>query len=129
SLHTRYRGFGEQPTTDAMLFALSLPVALLAALRARTRPAFLAAAAAFVLLDGLLIVSGARGPEIGAVLGLALLGLACPRPRQLAVAAVIAGTIGLALAVGFIQTHDQGASAPTAVPAPARSATPARYPN
>jgi len=127
SVHTRYRGFGEQPTTDAMLFALSLPIALLAALRARTRPAFLAAAAAFVLLDGLLIVSGARGPEIGAVLGLALLGLACPRPRQLAVAAVVSGTIGLALAVGFVQTHEQESPA-TATPA-ARTAAPTRYPN
>src|SRR5439155_3241879 len=54
---------------------------------------------------------------------------ACPRPRQLAVAAVIAGTIGLALAVGFIQTHGEGSSAATAAPAPARSSTPARYPN
>jgi hypothetical protein len=125
SLHTRYRGFGEQATTDAMLFALALPIALFAALRARTRATLVAAGAAFVLLDGLLIVSGARGPEVGAVLGLVLVGLATPRPRQLAVGAVIAATIAVALAVGFVQTHEK---TPATAAAP-RPTAPARYPS
>jgi hypothetical protein len=125
SLHTRYRGFGEQATTDAMLFALALPIALFAALRARTRAALAAAAACFVLLDGLLIVSGARGPEVGAVLGLALGALGTPRSRRLAVAGVIAATIAVALAVGFVQTHEKT----VATAAPSRPASAPSYPS
>jgi hypothetical protein len=128
SVHTRFRGFGEQATTDAMLFALALPVALLAALRARKRAAQAAAVVAFLLVDGLLIVSGSRGPEVGAVLGLVLVGLATPRARQLAVGAVVVGTIAIALAVGLVQTH---AEAKPSTPAPVQAAPsrPTRYPS
>jgi O-antigen ligase len=125
SLHSRFKGFGQQATTDAMLYALALPLALLAALRARKRATLAAAAAAFVLVDGLLIVSGSRGPTVGAVLGLVLVGLACRGRAQLAVGGLALGTIALALAVGFVQTREQAPAAP----ARAAPSAPARYPN
>ena len=127
SLRTRYRGFGEQATTDAMLYALALPVAFLAVLRARTRVERAAAAGAFALLDGLLVVSGSRGPEVGAVLGLVLLGLVRSRMTRLAGGGLAVATAALALAVGLIQTSREPAAAP-AHPTVASTA-PTRYPN
>ena len=126
SLHTRFRGFGEEPTTDAMLYAVSLPVALLAALEARTRGALVAAAGAFVLLDGLLILSGSRGPETGAVLGIALLAATRSRTRLLAVGGLVVATVALALAVGLVQTSVKTAAPP---PAPTAPSAPARFSN
>jgi O-antigen ligase len=86
----RYKGFGENPDTASLLFALALPVALWFAVRGRG--AGRAASAALALLFvGSITASGSRGALVAAFVGAFAAAVAVPlhvRGRAVAVAAV-----------------------------------------
>jgi O-antigen ligase len=67
SYPARFRGFGGNPDTAALLFAIALPIALAFALRSGPRRWLHAAACA--LLIGSVAPSGSRGALLGAILG------------------------------------------------------------
>jgi hypothetical protein len=66
----RYQGLGGNPNTTAMLLAVTLPLAAWAAAEARSARGKVAAASAFVLLDGSIVASGSRGAILAAAAGL-----------------------------------------------------------
>ena len=65
----RYRGLGQNPNTVALLLALAVPLTLWAFDRTRTILGRSVAVAAFVLLDGSIVASGARGPLLAGFVG------------------------------------------------------------
>lgn len=102
TIPARYRGIGENPNTDPMLWAATLPLAAWATLR-RTGRARILAAAAVVLLAGSVAASGSRGALVTAVvatLAALLVAARTTRARLAAAAVVIAGG---AVAVGVSQ--------------------------
>jgi O-antigen ligase len=125
SVSHRFRGFGQQATTDAMLYAPALPIALFAVLRARTRRQLALALGAFVLIDVLLILTGSRGPEIGGMLALVVVGLATPG-RRLAIGGAVVATIALALVIGLVQTSNEPGQPAVTQPAVAKPTTHAK---
>jgi len=126
---SRFQGFGERPTTDAMLYALALPVAALVVVRARSVRGRALGIAAFALVDTLLIFSGSRGPQIGGIAGTVVLGLVLSRRGLLVLAAAVAATTVLAVVVVLAQTQGRPpapqpgstASAPATASRPAAS--------
>ena len=82
----RYNGLGGNPNTMSMLLALAIPLAVWAYLESGTRGR-VAAALAFVLLDGSIVASGSRGAILGAFVGTLALGLALGTRRQVAAVA------------------------------------------
>ena len=65
----RYRGLGQNPNTVALLLALVIPLTLWTFDRTGTILGRSAAVAAFVLLDGSIVASGARGPLLAGFVG------------------------------------------------------------
>jgi len=119
SVGRRYRGIGVNPNTDAMLFAISLPLSAFLWLDSRER-ARIAAAASFALCAGSIVAAGSRGAATAAVIGLLALAVAhrrAPLPRAVTAGAAIA----LALTAIFVTavsaplTPAQAARARTAV--------------
>ena len=103
----RYNGLGGNPNTMSMLLAFAVPLAVWAFLESGTRGK-VAAAAAFVLLDGSIVASGSRGAILGAFVGTLV---ARPGARQL-------GGTSLAVA-GFAVLVLAANAALTQVPQPA----------
>jgi O-antigen ligase len=101
TIPSRYRGIGQNPNTDAMLFAAALPLAtwVVVARGGRLRSA---GALALLLLAGSIVASGSRGALVTGALGVLALLVAITagrRARLLAVggvAAAVAAAIGLA---------------------------------
>jgi len=101
TIPTRYRGIGQNPNTDAMLFAAALPIAtwVVVARRGRLR---VAGALTLLLLLGSVVASGSRGALITGALGTLALLLAVAGTTKvrvlvtLGVAACVAAAIGLA---------------------------------
>jgi hypothetical protein len=114
---SRFQGFGERPTTDAMLYALALPTAALLVVRAGSRAARIAGVASVVLLDALLVASGSRGPEVAALLALAVLGAGLSWRGRLYVGGAIAATVIAALAINLAQTSSPASAAAPSGPA------------
>jgi hypothetical protein len=88
----RYRGIGVNPNTDAMLFALAVPLSAVLWLEARRRTR-IAVAASFVLLAGSIVAAGSRGAAAAAIAGLLVLAVSSwrtPLPRVVAAGAAIA---------------------------------------
>jgi O-antigen ligase len=114
SVGRRYRGIGVNPNTDAMLFAIAVPLCAILWLDAR-RQARIAVATLFALFAGSIVAAGSRGAAAAAITGLLVLAIAyrrAPLPR-----AVIAGTaVLLAVTAIFV----------TAVSAPLTPAQAAR---
>jgi hypothetical protein len=99
----RYRGLGQNPNTVALLLAQAVPLALWAFDRARTVSAKSVAVAAFVLFDGSIVASGARGPLLAGFAGslvYLLVRAGSTRARIVSVAVVV---IVLALDAGLTQ--------------------------
>ncbi len=90
----RYRGFGGNPNTFAMLYALALPLAVAEALAVAGRAWRLALAATVVALVGSISASGSHGGIAAAVVGVGLTVLLTLRGRRLA--AGLAGVAGVA---------------------------------
>jgi O-antigen ligase len=79
---SRYSGLGANPNTIAMLLAVALPLAVWAAIEARSRFGRVSAAAVCLLLDGSIVASGSRGALVGAAAGLVVLALALGRSAK-----------------------------------------------
>jgi O-antigen ligase len=92
----RFQGFGENPNTGALLFALALPLAAWALLAARGIRLRVASAVALALLFGSIVASGSRGALAAAALGALVPGLswAATARRRLAVCAATAALAG-----------------------------------
>jgi hypothetical protein len=69
TMSARMRGFGENPDTASMLFALALPIAEWLFFAGRGVLVRLAAGASFALLYGSIIASGSRGALMAATAG------------------------------------------------------------
>jgi O-antigen ligase/polysaccharide polymerase Wzy-like membrane protein len=127
----RFRGIGQQPNTDAMLYALALPISLWLAARGSTRRSRAAGVAAFLVLGALVVFSGSRGAQLGGVVGLVVVGATLRRVEQFVLAAALLAIAGAAVGVGIGQTRPV-ASAPAhavAVAKPAASAEVPGYPS
>lgn len=95
---TRFRGLGLDANTASLLYGVALPLAVFAFFRARTTAQRLAAAAAFLLLDGSIVGSGSRDPLVGGFVAALLVALLLPARRTLTVGALVAL---LAVSVGL----------------------------
>ena len=101
TIPTRYRGIGQNPNTDAMLFAAALPLAtwVVVSHRGRLR---IAGTLALLLLAGSIVASGSRGALVTGALGTLALLVAITRGMRArllvaaGVAAAVAAAIGLA---------------------------------
>lgn len=101
TIPSRYRGIGQNPNTDVMLYAVTTPLATWLAVAGRGRRR-LVGVLALLLLVGSIVGSGSRGALFTAALGALVLVvfLRGGRQRLLAAAAVVAAT---AAAVGLAQ--------------------------
>ena len=118
----RFRGFGENANTVPLLLTVSLPIALVWALRAGDRRARAAAIACAVLFAAVIVGAGSRGALLAAAVGAGvtlLLALRGARARALALGAVAAATV----VAGALQSLPQEASssASATAPRPSRS--------
>jgi hypothetical protein len=127
---SRYQGFGENPNTAALLYAVAIPLAVGLTLNAATRRRRAALLVAVVFLLGSTVASGSRGSLAAAALGsLVVIGLgARGRTRVILIAAAIA----CAVAGAVIQSLPEPlpirpvASSPTAT-APPPAPKPPRF--
>lgn len=111
----RFRGFGQDPNTVALLFGVTAPIALWLLL---TSPRRALAAVALLLLLGTLVASGSRGGLLSAGVGclVVALTLARSRRRALLVSAVVVAVAAAGAAVQSIP-NPSAAAAHTASPA------------
>jgi hypothetical protein len=89
----RYNGIGANPDTMALLFAVTLPLAVWAVYAARSRWERVGAFLVLLLLDGSLVASGSRASIVATLVGVGVLVLSLPlsaRARQLLLAATAA---------------------------------------
>jgi O-antigen ligase len=115
TIPSRYRGIGQNPNTDVMLFAVATPLATWLAVLGRGRRRLLGVLA-LLLLVGSIVGSGSRGALFTAALGalVLLVGLARgARPRLLAAAGVAVAT---AVAIGLAQIPQPNSAATGASP-------------
>jgi O-antigen ligase len=120
TIPTRYRGIGQNPNTDAMLFAAALPLATWAVVARRGRLR-VAGALALLLLAGSIVASGSRGALITGALGTLALLVAITRSlrARLAVAAGVA--VAVAAAIGLAEIPQPNPNATTASPTACKS--------
>lgn len=112
----RFRGFGENPNTMSMLFAIALPAGVWLAVSAGGRRARLIASATALLLIGSIGASGSRGAMLAAFVGAVLVLAASLRRRPLVVGlAAAAALLALSIAVSS-RPGLHGLPAPAAVP-------------
>jgi O-antigen ligase len=113
---SRFRGLGEDSNTAPLLFAVVLPIAAWGVARGGRRNRRIAAAGAFLLLDGSIVGALSRGALTGGFLGVLLVALAAPRTwsARAGYAVVALALAGLSYGLTTIP------SAPAAAPAPAR---------
>jgi hypothetical protein len=83
-----YNGLGSNPNALALLFAVALPLSAWAFVEAQSRAGKALAAVLFLLFDGSLTASGARGAILGALVGVAALVCALSLSRRRRVALV-----------------------------------------
>jgi O-antigen ligase len=110
TIPSRYRGIGQNPNTDVMLFAVATPLATWLAVLGRGRGRLLGVLA-LLLLVGSIVGSGSRGALFTAALGALVLLVVQARDmrkRLLAAAGVAAAT---AVAIGFAQIPQPDPSA------------------
>ena len=118
TMPARMRGFGQNPNTASMLFAVALPIAEWFALSARNVWIQLAAGGSCVLLYGSIMASGSRGAMLAAAAGTVsfLLLLALRDIRRLVL-------IEAAAVVFFVATFSLAGGRPSDVPAVAPTIT------
>lgn len=115
----RFKGFGQDPNTVGLLFAVAIPLAVWAGVRARTGRLRLAGAAALLLLAGEIVATGSRGAIVAGALGSAVVVVVSAPRRWLALAAVVVAVVA---AAGISTIPNPSASA---APASASAAPPA----
>jgi len=127
----RFNGFGQDPNTVALLFAVVTPLAVWALLSTRRR---LFAAVALAVFAGTIVASGSRGALLAAGVGaLVFAAAALRRPRAaLAGVAAVAVVVGAGLAVQSLPkpaaSSTPVAAAPGPTPKPGYLDAEARYP-
>jgi hypothetical protein len=117
----RMRGFGQNPNTASMLFALALPLAEWLVISARSRVLRSMAGASCVLLLGSIAASGSRGALVAACAGTVIfVALVVRGVRQLVPAEALAIAIFLvAFRVGDVRPPIAAVAAQNPVPIPA----------
>jgi O-antigen ligase len=112
----RFRGFGQDPNTVALLFAVAVPLATWAALSAGRRVAGVAALALFV---GTIVATGSRGGLGAAAVGsFAVAALALRGGRRLAVLAAVVVVAGAGAGLESLpKPAATGGAVPAAAPA------------
>jgi O-antigen ligase len=101
----RFRGFGQNPNTVALLLAIGTPLAVLFALgEGRSRLERAAALATVALFAGSIAASGSRGAMLGALTGtlVLVLGRGGARRRRVELAAATLGAFALCVALSQI---------------------------
>ena len=123
----RYKGFGQDPNTDALLLALVVPIALWALLEARApvqRGLFLVALA---LPVGTIVAAGSRGGIVAAGLGaLVVVTTRTGRSRRALVGAAL--VVGAVVLGAGIQSLPKASSLTAAPSTPAAAPPPASKP-
>ncbi|HUP32565.1 MAG TPA: O-antigen ligase family protein [Gaiellaceae bacterium] len=111
----RFRGFGENPNTAAMLYAIALPVAGWLALEARSRVRRAVASGAVALFYVGIVLAQSRGALLAAFFGMTVLALALVRgvPRK-------AGAVGLVALVFVAGNAVRTVNTPEIAPPPPR---------
>ena len=127
----RFQGFGQNPNTAALLFALGVPIALSGTLAAQTRTRRALLAAALALLAGSIVASGSRGALFSAGLGSLAVVFAWRGVSRKSALAVVALLACVGAGVGIQQIPQPAPiSPPPASSAPAQPAPkPPRYAN
>jgi hypothetical protein len=97
----RFRGFGQDPNTVALLFGVVTPLAVWTLL-ARRRKA--PAAAALALLTGTIVATGSHGGLVAAAVGSAVVVLACAWRHPRAIVAGLAAVAAVAAAGALVQS-------------------------
>jgi O-antigen ligase len=110
TIPARYRGIGQNPNTDVMLFAVATPLATWLAVLGRGRRR-LAGALALLLLVGSIIGSGSRGALFTAALGALVLLVVYARGRRHQLLAVAGVAVATAAAIGLAQIPQPDPSA------------------
>jgi O-antigen ligase/polysaccharide polymerase Wzy-like membrane protein len=114
----RFRGFGQDANTGALLFGVAAPLAVWALLTDRSRRAW--AAASLLLLAGEIVASGSRG-ALGAAAAGSVVAVFCVAGRRRALA-LAAAVVAVAAVGAFIQSLPSPAASsrpPAAAPGPA----------
>ena len=116
----RFTGLGQDPNTVALLFAVTMPLAVWALLRGRRRPL---AAATLALLAGTIVASGSHGAVVAGGVGAFVVTVAVlGRSRAALVGAVV---VVLCIAVGAgIQAIPKPSDAATTSSGPAQPSGP-----
>ena len=109
----RFRGFGQNPNTLSMLYAVAIPAAVWLAVtaRARSRQAVLAAAA--LLLLGSISASGSRGALVGVIPAVVLVVAATLRGRALLLGLAVTAVAVAVAVVGTTAAKPDRSPAPT----------------
>jgi O-antigen ligase len=120
----RFRGFGQDPNTAALLFGIALGPAVALAIGARSRARALGWGAVAALVAGSIVASGSRGGLFAGGAGaLAVVFLVSRGARRFAVGAAV---VVAAVVVGlFIQNIPKAHATATAAAAPAAARGPA----
>jgi O-antigen ligase len=116
----RFRGFGEDPNTVALLFGVAAPLALWAVLEGRRR---LLSAGTLALLVGEIVASGSRGGLVAAAAGSVVVLAARLRSRSQLVAGLAAVAVLTGVGAGI-----QSIPKPSVHAAPAAPAAPSQQP-
>jgi O-antigen ligase/polysaccharide polymerase Wzy-like membrane protein len=115
---TRFNGFGQDPNTVALLFAVVFPLAVWAVVSTRRR---VLASTALLLFAGTIVASGSRGALFSAAAGtVVVLAALMRRPRRTIAAAT--AVVALTAAGAWIQSLPQPSSTSAGSPASAVSA-------
>ena len=120
TIPTRYRGIGENPNTDAMLFAAALPLATWTAVAHRGRLRIVGALA-LILLGGSIVASGSRGALGTGALGTLALLLATAHGNRARLLAVAGVAVAVAAAVGLAEIPQPNSKATGASPTACKS--------
>lgn len=116
----RFTGLGQDPNTVALLFAVTVPLAVWALLRGRRRPL---AAATLALLAGTIVASGSHGAVVAGGVGAFVVTVAVLGRSRAALVGVIVVTLCVAVGAG-IQAIPKPSDAATTSSRPAQPTGP-----
>jgi O-antigen ligase len=118
----RYRGFGQDANTAALLFALALPVALGLAVAAGTVRKRIVLGLVAALLAGSIVASGSRGALFAG--GVGVLAVALASGRTLRRAALAGAVVVATVAIGLVIQNVPKAAAYAQSPSPVQTGPP-----
>ncbi len=95
----RYRGFGQDPNTVALLFAIAVPIGTWAVATSRRRAV---PAVCLAVCVGTIVASGSRGALAAAAVGALVVVLAATGRRRLVAAAIVVAVAGAGAWIGTL---------------------------